>query len=66
MKNYYYFVSGVVLSEGSKTYFNAEVSISKKVSSINEIAEITEGLAEDLKVIPKHVIILNYEFLRIE
>ena len=66
MKNYYYFVSGVVLSEDSKRYFNAEVGVSEKVSSIKNIAEITEGLAEDLKALPKQIIILNYEFLRIE
>ena len=66
MENYYYFISGVVLLEASKKYFNAEVCISEKVSSIKNITEITEILAKNLKVIPKQIIILNYEFLRIE
>ena len=63
---YYYFISGIIPKTGSSNYFNTEVGIDKKITSIQDITNLSKRFAEIVNAEPDHVIILNYQLLRIE
>ena len=64
---YHYFVSGaMLLNNGNNRFFNAEITVPDKISSIEEVLLLRNKLALNQKVSPEAVTIFNYQLLRIE
>mgnify|MGYP004673314619 CR=1 FL=1 len=64
---YYYFVSGTILQKKKKyLYFNTEIGLHKRISSIKDIAKFSKDLANVIGVNPETLTVLNYQFLRTE
>lgn len=64
---YYYFVSGVMSTDGySQKYFSTEISIPDKISSFEEVLLLRNKFALSENIDPENVIIFNYQLLRIE